>query len=207
MVITLETWAQIAGIVAVPLSVIGWFVGAGKRKLNKSAANRGSVANSGDVRVGRAAIVMGHNSFVDLTVNSPRIKWSAGKKRELRQHRRTLIASWYSMISDVSNDMKCSQEIGKPLNESQVHRLLEMHPAYGSFITASRNYNGAGIRGIKLRFSRSLLRRKLFAMNPFRRKQYSTREGRLLRSGTNLYEVLRRTMEEISKIEKWWGID
>jgi hypothetical protein len=137
----------------------------------------------------------------------PPIKWSIEKKREVRQHRRTLIVSWYSMISDVSNNINCSQEIGKPLSESQVRGLLEMHRAYGSFFTASRNYNGAGIRGIKLRFSLSPFGRKLSAMNLFRRKRYFIGEGRLVRSGTNLPEVLRRTMEEISKIEKWWGID
>jgi hypothetical protein len=68
----LETWAQIAAIVGVPLMVIGWFVTTSKRKINKAAASRGGVANAGNVRVERAAIVTGHNSPVTVTVEDNR---------------------------------------------------------------------------------------------------------------------------------------
>jgi hypothetical protein len=65
MVNTLETLSWIAAVVAVPVAVIGWFFG-GKRKTNQSVARRGATASAGDVRVGTAGIVTGHNSPVSF---------------------------------------------------------------------------------------------------------------------------------------------
>jgi hypothetical protein len=66
---TLETLSWIAAVDAVPIAVIGWFASSGKKKVNKSVAKSGSLAISGDVLVdGRAGVVTGHNSPVNVNV-------------------------------------------------------------------------------------------------------------------------------------------
>jgi hypothetical protein len=66
----LETLSWVAAIIAVPVGVIGWFLSGG-RSTNKSVASKGGIAISGDMHVGNAGIVAGHNSplNVSLTVS------------------------------------------------------------------------------------------------------------------------------------------
>ena len=63
----LETWSWIAAIAAVPIAIIGWFVSI-KRRSNKSFANKGGTAISGDMHVEKAGVVTGHNSHVKVSL-------------------------------------------------------------------------------------------------------------------------------------------
>jgi hypothetical protein len=58
---TLETVAWIAGIVLVPLTVVGWLFAGSKKKINKSQSRDG-IAMSG--------VQTGQNSPVKVTVNN-----------------------------------------------------------------------------------------------------------------------------------------
>ena len=42
----------------------------------------------------------------------PYIQWNIEKKRELRQHRRELIAQWRAMISDVNKELARLEQSG-----------------------------------------------------------------------------------------------
>jgi hypothetical protein len=69
MASTLEMLSWIAAIAAIPVTVIGWFVASGKKEVNKSVAQSGSLAISGDVVVdGHAGFVTGHNSPIDVNL-------------------------------------------------------------------------------------------------------------------------------------------
>jgi hypothetical protein len=66
---TLETLSWIAGIIGIPMTVMGWYLVGGKKKINKSVANGDATAISGDVRVdGPAGFVTGHNSPLSVTL-------------------------------------------------------------------------------------------------------------------------------------------
>jgi len=59
--------AWIAAVLAVPVTIGGWFFGA-ERKTNKSVARRGTTATAGDIHSGTSGIVTGHHSSVTLNL-------------------------------------------------------------------------------------------------------------------------------------------
>jgi hypothetical protein len=92
---TLETWSWIAAIAVIPLTVIGWFVAGGKKKINKSAASRGGVASSGDVRVdGPGSFATGHNSPVNVNLTV------GGNGSEARERRYAVYRAARSLIDE-----------------------------------------------------------------------------------------------------------
>jgi hypothetical protein len=97
---------------------------------------------------------------------SPRIQWTIEKKRELRQHQRQLIAQWRAMVSDVSKELERLEQAGTRCNLDDVLRILQRHVNYVSFASTFDHYSESGIRGVRLRFARSWIRRKFPLWRP-----------------------------------------
>jgi hypothetical protein len=133
----------------------------------------------------------------------PRVLWTVEKKRELRKHHRDLIAQWHKMVSDVSEELDRLEEAGTPYTLGDVLRILERHPAYPSFMSTSERYTRSGMRGIKLRFSRSWIGPKLRAR---RKPRFSATPERIMVAGSHLPARLHVTIEQITKIERWWRL-
>src|SRR5437879_5568522 len=98
----LETLSWVAAIIAVPVAVVGWFV-SGSRRTNKSVANRGGTAISGDMHVKDAGIVAGHNSPVSVSLTVSKETQQAD-----RYERR------YAIF----------RAVGKALNEAQCNKMI-----------------------------------------------------------------------------------
>jgi hypothetical protein len=101
---TLETLSWIAAIAALPLIIGGWFFSA-RRNTNKSVASRGATANAGDVSSGRATIVTGHNSPVNVSLRVGEHESQAYERRyEVFCATRTLIDEAHSrkLLSDAT---------------------------------------------------------------------------------------------------------
>jgi hypothetical protein len=134
----------------------------------------------------------------------PRIKWGIEKKRELRLHRRHLIAQWQNMIGDVSRELDRLETKDTYYDLGDVLRILERHPDYASFLSHYDRYSNSGLRGMKLRFMRSKVGRKIaFLRKP---RLYATPE-RIMMAGSHLPARLRLTIQQISEIERWWKLD
>ena len=142
----------------------------------------------------------------------PRVEWGIEQKRELRQHRRQLIADWRAMIGDVSKGLDEIEKASRWTTQDAL-RLLERHAAYPSFKSACAQYSHSGVRGLWLRFRTSGVGRML---TRFRRSRYGrmllgqpksqgTPEGTLM-AGSHLPARIHLTIGQIAEIERWWKL-
>ena len=69
MMSALETLSWIAGIVAVPVAVAGWFVGSRGKAIRSQASGNG-VATAGDIHARGAGVVAGHHSPITINMAS-----------------------------------------------------------------------------------------------------------------------------------------
>jgi hypothetical protein len=129
----------------------------------------------------------------------PRIQWSIEKKRELRQHRRQLIAQWQAMVSDVSKELDRLEQVGTSYHPGDILRMLERHAAYASFTTSYNHYSRARIRLV-----RSWLRQKLVSLR--RKPRFSVTPEQILSSSSRLPTRLRVTLQQITQIESRWKL-
>ena len=145
---------------------------------------------------------------VVLTLFFPRIKWSVEKKRELRKHRRKLIAQWQVMVADVSTQLDRLEQGGTSYHLGDVLRILERHAAYASFKSTYDHYDRSGIRGVKFRFARSRLRQQLTsAWKPRRTTMVGTPHPEYtVMAGSHLPARLHLTIRQIAEIERWWKL-
>jgi hypothetical protein len=132
----------------------------------------------------------------------PRIQWAVEKKRELRQHQRQLIAQWRAMVSYVSRELARLEYAGTPYTLDDVLRILQRHVDYASFMSTYAHYSDSGIRGVRLRFARSWVRRKF----PLWRPKFQAHPERTVVYGSHLPERLRLTIRQIAEIERWWKL-
>lgn len=133
----------------------------------------------------------------------PRIQWAIEKKRELRQHRRQLIAQWRAMVSDVSKELERLEQAGTRCTLGDVFRILERHIDYASFKSTYDHYSDSGIRGVRLRFARSWVRRKF----PLWRPKLLAHPERTMMAGSYLPARLHLTIRQIAEIERWWKLN
>lgn len=149
-----------------------------------------------------------------LTILSgPRVQWGIEKRRDLRQHRRQLIADWRAMVGDVSKGL---DEIEKTSNwhTGDALRLLERHAAYASFKSDHAQYSHSGVRGFWLRFRSSGVGRMIWRLRLSRYgrmllgrlKLRSTPEYTLM-VGSHLPARIHLTIDQIAEIERWWQLD
>jgi hypothetical protein len=132
----------------------------------------------------------------------PRIKWSIDKKRELREHRRQLIARWRDMVADVSSQLTKLEQEGKRYDTRYVLLVLERHADYASFKSTHDHYCRSGMRWVKRRFAKSWLSRKFPALRP----TFPPDPERGAMVGSSLPMRLHRTIEQIAEIERWWRL-
>jgi hypothetical protein len=133
---------------------------------------------------------------------SPRVQWTIEKKRELRQHQRQLIAQWRAMVSDVSKELERLEQAGTRCNLDDVLRILERHVDYASFKSTYDHYSESGIRGVRIRFARSWVRRKF----PLWRPKFQAHPERTVVYGSHLPARLHLTIRQIAEIERWWKL-
>jgi len=151
------------------------------------------------------AVVAPVFTFIGAVV-VPRIEWGIEKKRELRQHRRQLIAKWHTMVGDVSEKLSRIEETAgykSGYSPDDVLRLLMRHPDYSSFQAANGEYNRSVIRVIKLMFQRvrmSSAGRRL--LGP---PKLVLRPERTVTSSP-LPVRLSITIAQIGEIERWWEL-
>ena len=131
-----------------------------------------------------------------------RALWNIEKKRELRQHRRQLIAQWQTMVSDVSAELNRWEQAGTRYDLSDVLRVLEGHVTYASFKANYDRYSHTGIHGIRTRFVRLWLHRKL----PLWKPTLQARPERTVMAGSHLPARLHLTIKHIDEIERWWKL-
>src|SRR5882672_12837950 len=62
----LSSWSAIAAIIAVPLMVVGWFVGARKQETNNARASGAGTATVGDMNAESGSLLIGHNAQISL---------------------------------------------------------------------------------------------------------------------------------------------
>lgn len=149
------------------------------------------------------------------SVAVPRIQWGIDKKRELRQHRRQLIAKWHTMVGDVSQKLSRIEETAgykSGYSPSDVLCFLMRHPDCSSFQTAYDEYSCSGIRGIMLKYKMSSCSRML------QRLRMSSVGRRLLGppklvphpemtlTSSPLPVRLSITIGQIGEIERWWKL-
>jgi hypothetical protein len=132
----------------------------------------------------------------------PRIQWAIEKKRELRQHQRQLIAQWRAMVSDVSKELERLEQAGTRYNLDDVLRILQRHLDYASFTSTYDHYSGSGIRGVRLRFARSWVRRKFLLSRP----KFQAHPEWTIMYGSHLPARLHLTITQIAEIERWWKL-
>jgi hypothetical protein len=132
----------------------------------------------------------------------PHIQWTIEKKRELRQHQRQLIAQWRAMISDVSRELERLEQAGTRCNLGDVFRILQLHVDYASFTSTYDHYSDSGIRGVRLRFARSRVRRKF----PLWRPKFQPHPDWTIMYGSHLPARLHLTITQIAEIERWWKL-
>jgi hypothetical protein len=132
----------------------------------------------------------------------PYIRWNIEKKRELRQHRREVIAKWRDMVSDVNKELERWEETGASYDLDDVLRILERHPDYASFKSTYDHYSHSGTRGVRLRFAGSWFRRKF----PLWRPKLQARPEGTIMYGSHLPARLHLTIEQIAEIERWWKL-
>jgi hypothetical protein len=132
----------------------------------------------------------------------PRIQWAVEKKRELRQHQRQLIAQWRAMVSDVSKELERLELAGASCNLDDVLRILQRHVDHASFESTFDHYSESGIRGVRLRFTRSWVRRKF----PLWRPKLQAHPERTIMYGSHLPARLHLTIKQIAEIERWWKL-
>lgn len=143
---------------------------------------------------------------------APRVQWGIERKKELRQHRRQLIADWRAMVGDVSRGLNEIEQY-TTWNTGDALRLLERHAAYASFNSTYGQYSRSGARGLWLRFRMSGVGRMLGRL---RRSNYgrillgqprsvSTPENTLM-AGSHLPYRIHLVIDQIAEIEKWWSL-
>jgi hypothetical protein len=98
----LETLSWVAGIVAVPVAVVGWFMSS-TRRTNKSVASKGGTAIAGDMRVQKAGIVVGHNSNAKVSLAVSKDTQNAD-----RYERRYAI---FQAVRTLLNEVLCNEMI------------------------------------------------------------------------------------------------
>jgi hypothetical protein len=115
---TLETMSWIAAIVAVPVTIVGWFL-SGKQKTNKAVAGKGGTAIFGHVRAEGAGIVAGHNSPVNVSLTVSKDTQNAD-----RYERR------YAIF----------EAVGRALNEALCDKMIspETFQSFSKAVTDSR---------------------------------------------------------------------
>src|ERR1700733_601277 len=152
-----------------------------------------------------AAVVAPVFTFIGVVLTlffGPRVQWGIEKRRELRQHRRQLVANWRTMVADVSKELDRLEQAEVSYDLGDVLRILERNAAYGSVHSTYEQYSRSGVRGLKLRFTMSSLGRKLLAL---RQPKFSSHPERTA-GGGHLPARLRITISRIGEIERWWKL-
>jgi hypothetical protein len=157
------------------------------------------------------SLVSGAIAGTVSTFVAPWVQWGFEKKRELRQHRRKLIADWYAMIGDVSKRLD-EIEKASSYTDRDVFRLLARHANYASFQSTYAIYSRSGVRGLWLRFRVSGLGRMLWRVRLSRygrrllgQPKLALRLGRIV-SSSPLSTRIDLTIVQIAKIETWWKL-
>jgi hypothetical protein len=130
----------------------------------------------------------------------PAVTWHLETRRDIRKHRRELIAAWRAMVTDVAAQLRDDDLHGVREGPHAALRKLERHPAYPSFHTAWHRYQDAGPRRVK-RTVRSVLNRARLQ----KAKPQASPES-IIVEGSGLPGRLHFVIDQIGELERWWGL-
>jgi len=130
----------------------------------------------------------------------PAVTWHLETRRDIRKHRRELIATWRAMVTDVAGQLRDDESRGVRQEPFAALKKLEHHPAYPSFHAAWNRYQNSGPRKLK-RTARTVL----FRAGLRKPKLQASPEG-IIVAGSSLPGRLHFEINQIGELEEWWGL-
>ena len=130
----------------------------------------------------------------------PAVTWHLETRRDIRKHRRDLIAAWRAMVTEVAAQLREDELCGVKQDPFAALKKLEHHLAYPSFHAVWDRYQNTGSRKIKRTTKTVLFRAGLRKPRP-----QASPENTIV-AGSGLSGRLHFVIKQIGELERWWGL-